>query len=134
MWPLLCRAVSKQCGVAAVSPHVMESEFWNPVNFCLWNRKSWVLESGIQLKESGIPLTIGIQNASSTDRDKNPDPGIRNPQPGIRIPGLSWIPLKGNAVSVSGFTGFVWEELADWWKNRMRFKIYPNSCGHSLKL
>ena len=26
-------------------------------NFCLWNPKSWSLESGIQLKESGIPLT-----------------------------------------------------------------------------
>ena len=25
-------------------------------NFCLWNPKSWALESGIQLKESGMPL------------------------------------------------------------------------------
>ena len=28
----------------------------NPRNFCLWNPESWVFESGIQLKESGIPI------------------------------------------------------------------------------
>ena len=43
-----------------------KSRFRNPRNFCLWNPESWALESGIQLKESGIPLTIGIQNPSST--------------------------------------------------------------------
>ena len=31
--------------------------------------ESWALESGIQLKESGIPLTLGIQNPSSTDKE-----------------------------------------------------------------
>ena len=41
----------------------------NPANFCLWNPGSWALESGIQFKESGILLTIGIQNPSSTDKD-----------------------------------------------------------------
>ena len=50
------------------SPHTRESEFWNPGNFCLWNPRSWVLESGIHLKESGILLTIRIQNPSSTDK------------------------------------------------------------------
>ena len=45
-----------------------------PGNFCLWNLKSWSLEFGIQLKESGISLTIGIQNPSFTDKDH----GIRN--------------------------------------------------------
>ena len=43
------------------------------------------MESGIQLKESGIPLTIAIRNPSSTDKDWNPVPGNResmawNPQ------------------------------------------------------
>ena len=38
-------------------------------NFCLWKMKSLALESGIQLKEYGIPLTIGIQNPSSTDKE-----------------------------------------------------------------
>ena len=34
----------------------------------LWSQKSWALEAGIQLKESGIPLTIGIWNPSSLTR------------------------------------------------------------------
>ena len=33
----------------------------NPEDFCSWNPGFWVLESGIQLKESGIPLKIEIQ-------------------------------------------------------------------------
>ena len=33
-------------------------------SFCLWNPGSWYLESVIQVKESGIPLTIGIENLS----------------------------------------------------------------------
>ena len=48
---------------------------------------------GIQLKESGIPLTIGIQNPSSTDKYWNPVPGIRNPWRWIQNPRLSWIPV-----------------------------------------
>ena len=44
------------------SAHVRESGFWNRGNFCLWNLESWALESGIQLKESGILLRIGIQS------------------------------------------------------------------------
>ena len=45
------------------------------------SRKMLLVESGIQLKESGIPLKIGIQNPSSTDKDWNPDPGIWNSRP-----------------------------------------------------
>ena len=65
-------------------PHVKKSEFRSPGNFCLRNPESriqkcflvnlesWLsVESGIQIKESGIPLTIGIRNPSSTD--KNPE-------------------------------------------------------------
>ena len=44
--------------------------------------QSWALESGIQFKESGIPLTIRIQNPSSTEKKKS---GIS----------LSWITLYG---------------------------------------
>ena len=40
------------------------------------NPESWALESGIQLKESGIVLAIGNQNPSSNDKDWNPLPGI----------------------------------------------------------
>ena len=52
-------------------------EFRNPWNFCLWNLESWALESG-------IPLTIGIENPSSTVLESlNPVSGIQNPR-------LSW--------------------------------------------
>ena len=59
------------------------------------NPESWVLDSGIQLKDSRIPLTIGIQNPSSTDKYWNPVPGIRNPHRRIQNPRLSWISLHG---------------------------------------
>ena len=39
---------------------------------CAYGIRNLGLESGIQLKESGIPLTIGIQNPSSTDKYWNP--------------------------------------------------------------
>ena len=61
----------------------------NPGKFCKWNLEPWALESGIQLKESGI------QNPSSTDKDWNPVPSIRNPGRGIQNPTLSWIRLYG---------------------------------------
>ena len=35
----------------------------------LGNLESWALASGIQLKASWIPLTIGIRNPSSTDKE-----------------------------------------------------------------
>ena len=75
------------------SPHIRESEFRNPGNFCLWNRRYWALESGIQLKESGIPSTIGIQNPSSNDKYWNPE----YPQRGIQNSRLSWIALNNAA-------------------------------------
>ena len=53
------------------SPHLRETGFWNPRNFCLWRPESWALECGKQRKESGIPLTIGIQNPSSTDKESD---------------------------------------------------------------
>ena len=43
-------------------------EPFNPGTFCFWNRESRALEFVIQLKESGIPLTIGIHDLSSTDK------------------------------------------------------------------
>ena len=58
-------------------------------NFCWWDPESWALDPGIQPKESGIPLTNGIQNRGSTYKDWNPVPGIRNPRRRIRNPRLS---------------------------------------------
>ena len=51
---------------------------------CGIRNQSWTLKSRIQLKESGIPLTIGIQNPSSIDRDCNSVPEIRNPRRAIQ--------------------------------------------------
>ena len=77
-----------------LSPHVRASGFRNPGKFCLRNPESLALESGIQRKESGIPLqTIGIRNPSSTEKDRNPVPEIQNPLRGIQNPRLSQIPL-----------------------------------------
>ena len=75
----------------------------DPWNFCLWNPESvklLLVESRIRLKESGIPLTIEIQNPSSTDKDWNTVPGIWNQLRGIQNPKLSWIPLHGASCDV----------------------------------
>ena len=53
--------------------------------------ESWNLESAIQLKDSGIPLMIGIQNPSSIDKDWNRVPGIWNPWRGIQNLGFPYI-------------------------------------------
>ena len=80
-------------------PHVKESGFRNRGNFLLWNRESgkirlavsesWTLKFGIQLKESVIPLTIGIRNPSVTDKEtRTPVAGTRNLRRGIQNPRL----------------------------------------------
>ena len=61
--------------------------------------KLGIPESGIFLPmESGIPVTFGIRDQSSTDKDWNPVPGIRNPRRGIQNPKLSGIPLYGAII------------------------------------
>ena len=67
--------------------------------FCLWNVEPWSLESGIQLKESGIPLAIMIQNPSSTDKDWHPVPGIRN----SRIHVYLGFPFMGRQMDIVCF-------------------------------
>ena len=57
----------------------------NSGNVACGIQNPWLLESDVQFKESGIPLTIGIFNPSFTD--KNPD----NPWGEFQNPGLSWI-------------------------------------------
>ena len=47
--------------------------------FGIWNQESCVLETGIQLMESGIPLMIGIHYPSSTDKYWHQLPAIQNP-------------------------------------------------------
>ena len=64
-----------------------ESRFRNLVNFCLCNLEYWALESGIRLKDSGMPLKIGIQKYSGfIDKDWNPVSGIQSPWCGIPYP------------------------------------------------
>ena len=93
-----------------ISPLIRESGFGNPVKrlleesrrkekFCLRNPKSLPLESRIQLKDSGIKLTIGI------DKDVNPVPGIQacNPESSLPLHGAKdWqsldIHLKINII------------------------------------
>jgi len=54
------------------------------------NPGSWALECGIQLKESGILLMIGVRNPSSIDKDWKPIPGIQNPEAKTVLDSLSW--------------------------------------------
>ena len=64
-----------------------------PGKFYLWNPEKWALEYGIQLKESGIPLTSGIRNPPSIDKEcgtQYMEPRIRNLQIGIQNPRLRW--------------------------------------------
>ena len=79
-----------------MSTHVRESGFWNERKILLVESgigEFLLVESWIQVKESGIPLTIGIRYPSSTDKVRNPVPKIRNPRRRIQNPRLSWIPL-----------------------------------------
>ena len=75
-----------------VPPHLKESGFWNQGNFCLWNPEFLGFEIGNTAQGSGIPLTIGIQNLSATDKDWNPVPAIQNRR-------LPWIPTGATGVT-----------------------------------
>ena len=88
------RRALTDCADPCFSPHVRESVIPESGKILLVD--SGILGFGIRNtahKESGIPLAIGIQNPSSTQKDWNPAPGIRNPWRGIRNPRLSWIPF-----------------------------------------
>ena len=62
-----------------ISPHVRGCDFQNPRNFASGIRNSEIFACGIwnpglwnpeyRLKQCGIPLTIGFQNPSSTDKN-----------------------------------------------------------------
>ena len=80
-----------------LSPHVRESNFRNPEKFC------WALQSGIQLKESGIPQTIGIQNPSSTGKDQRLESSSWHWESTARNPGFRTVldPLTRRETSIS---------------------------------
>ena len=56
-----CKTILDKASVHTNRPFVCE--ILNLGKFCLWNLESWALEYGTQLKESGIPLTNGIQGS-----------------------------------------------------------------------
>ena len=60
--------------------------------------------------ESGIPVTYGIQNQSSTDKDWNPVPGIRNPRRGIQNPRLPCIHLHRESSPETIYTECLLED------------------------
>ena len=60
-----------------------------PDKFFLRNPESWVLESGIQIKECGIPLMIGVRNPLHWQRIQNPVSGTPNPRHEIQNTGLA---------------------------------------------
>ena len=72
------------------SPITISRAPWQGIReiFACWTSECWTLASGIQLKESWIPLTIEIQKPSSTEKESgiqflksNPRRGIQNPSP-----------------------------------------------------
>ena len=74
---------------------IPESEKFLPVESGIWNpQKILLAESGIQLNEYGISLTIRIQNPSSTIKHLTQVPGIWNPWREIQNPRLPWIPVR----------------------------------------
>ena len=59
-------------------------------NFVCGIRECQALESGIQLGESGILLTIAIQNPRSTDKEWDPESTARNPRSKTVLDSLTW--------------------------------------------
>ena len=53
-WQQLLEKVARPDWWSILTPHVGESGFWKPWQFCLWNPESWVLDSGFQFKDSSI--------------------------------------------------------------------------------
>ena len=94
-------------------PHVGQSGFQTPGNFCCRNLKSWALESGIHPKESEIPLTFGIWDPSSTYKESR----IQNPLRGVQKQGwflVLWKPLLVCfCVVVLALLGFF--SIVVWW-------------------
>jgi len=69
----------------------------------MWNPKSWPLGLGIQLKESGILLTIGNHNPSSTAKNgvQFLESGIHGVESRIQLR-LSRIPFhRANHIKIS---------------------------------
>ena len=93
------RRALTDCVNPSFPAHVRQSGFRNPGKFACEFRNPWLWNRNTAHKESGIPLAIGIQNPSSTQKDWNPAPGIRNPWRGIRNPRLLGFPFMWRCFS-----------------------------------
>ena len=67
-------------------------------NLCLWNPESCALESGIQIKEYGMPLKIWIRNPNSSCKLRNP---VRNPESKTVLDSLTWGKAIKRAIPIS---------------------------------
>ena len=67
-------------------------------NFCLWNPESCALESGIQMKEYGMPLMIWIRNSNSSCKLRNP---VRNRESKTVLDSLTWGKAIKRAIPIS---------------------------------
>ena len=66
LFPRLCRLM--WANPDSIIKEMFARGTQNLDNYCLYNRESWDLKSGIQAKGSGIPLTIVLRNPSSSDK------------------------------------------------------------------
>ena len=87
-WTIYKSTMNESTLITTVTLYIRESGLRNLGTFCLiWNQglfflcnpESWASESGIQLKESGTPLRIGIRNPSSTGKES----GLQHLESGI---------------------------------------------------
>ena len=105
--------------------------------FCLWNPESsenlfvgnW--ESGIQLKKSGIPLTIKIRNPSSTNKESEiycPESGIHSVESRIQdclaFPYIMWH---------TNHNELYWQQRANNKIDHGKFTV-PNTCTRILQV
>ena len=74
------------------------------------------MESEVQLKESGIQLTTGIQNPSSTDKDQDPylESGIQGVESRIQdCLGLPYYMVRQAGSFLLPHTGLLLKPLSD---------------------
>ena len=77
------------------------------------SRQVFLVESGKRLKESGIPLTIGVRNPNSTDKKT----------------GFQYLEFKFTAWNPESETAL--DSLA--WRDRSIFNLHDNNAKNDLK-
>ena len=75
---------------------------WNPENFSCGIRQIFLLESGIQIKEWGIPLMIGLRNPFHWQRIQNPESSAWNSE------STAWNPEYRTVLGIQGCGALGW--------------------------